>query len=387
MKKTKKLLSLLLVFVLSVSLTNSYETKAATETITVTLRVEQDFTSLLTPVQVTLTGEDKEKTYGIDCLAGINSPLKAYAKYLSTVKKVKDEDMNRYIVISGTWLSGINLTGDSSTTAGVDANVYWMYSVNDKAFMDTNGDGMGDAMTEYALKDKDSIVIYGAYMDPVTYASASYTHFDKTTYSVETGNPLSVTLTEENLNDTYTANVSSPCKNASVLIGTSSSAVTTTDENGKATLTFTKAGTYVLSAYKKTDGIHNDISRPYAVVTVKEKAATTNINKNDMKITPVTTTVTKPAKVTKVKVRVKKSKAKKKKITITWKKVAKASGYQVYVSKKKKSGFKKSATVKKAKATIKKKKGTYYIKVRAYKTANKAKIYGSYSKTVKVKVK
>lgn len=37
-----------------------------------------------------------------------------------------------------------------------------------------------------------------------------------------------------------------------------------TDENGTATLSFDKAGTYVLSAYRlDSDGKHSNISRPY----------------------------------------------------------------------------------------------------------------------------
>ena len=103
----------------------------------------------------------------------------------------------------------------------------------------------------------------------------------------------------------------------------------------------------------------------------------------------------KQAKITKLKV---KSKAKKK-ITVTWKKVSKAKGYQVQVSTNKK--FKKSKiiltkTTKKIKLTITKKlksKKKYFVRVRAYTTYKASngktnKVYSDWNKklrTVKVK--
>lgn len=86
-----------------------------------------------------------------------------------------------------------------------------------------------------------------------------------------------------------------------------------------------------------------------------------------------------------------KAKANKRNVTISYGKVTKASGYEIFRSTKKKGKFKKVATIKKAKTTKKTfknmKKGTYYFKVRAYKTSGKKKIYTGYSKTVSVKVR
>ncbi len=86
-----------------------------------------------------------------------------------------------------------------------------------------------------------------------------------------------------------------------------------------------------------------------------------------------------------------KAKAKQRNVTISYGKVAKAKGYEIFRSTKKKGKFKKVATIKKAKTTKKTfknmKKGTYYFKVRAYKTSGKKKIYTDYSKTVSVKVR
>lgn len=85
-------------------------------------------------------------------------------------------------------------------------------------------------------------------------------------------------------------------------------------------------------------------------------------------------------------------KAGKRKVTVEWKKVSGASGYEVYMSTKKSKGYKKVKTItsgskiKYVKKGLKKKK-TYYFKVRAYKKVNGMKVYGNYSKPKKVKVK
>lgn len=97
-----------------------------------------------------------------------------------------------------------------------------------------------------------------------------------------------------------------------------------------------------------------------------------------------TTTAQKPGKVTGLKVKKSGTTAK-----ISWKKVSKASGYEVYMKTGNKS-FKKIATIKKG-STVKydkkklKKKTTYTFKVRAYQTVKGSKVYGAYSSTVKKK--
>lgn len=85
-------------------------------------------------------------------------------------------------------------------------------------------------------------------------------------------------------------------------------------------------------------------------------------------------------------------KAGKKKATISWKKVAGASGYKIYRSTKKGSGYKCVKTVTKAstsKYVNKKLKGgkRYYYKIRAYRTVNGKKVYSSYSTVKSVKTK
>ncbi|MBQ6843435.1 MAG: fibronectin type III domain-containing protein [Agathobacter sp.] len=85
-------------------------------------------------------------------------------------------------------------------------------------------------------------------------------------------------------------------------------------------------------------------------------------------------------------------KAGSKKAMVTWKKQSGVSGYEVYMSAKKSSGYKKVKTISKSsivkytKKSLKKGK-TYYFKVRSYKVVNGKKVYGSFSKVKSVKIK
>jgi Fibronectin type III domain. len=85
-----------------------------------------------------------------------------------------------------------------------------------------------------------------------------------------------------------------------------------------------------------------------------------------------------------------KLKAKKKAFTAKWKKVKKATKYQIqYANSKKKLGKAKKKTVRKTSVTIKglKKKKTYYVRVRAYIKKDKKTIYGKWSSIKKIKIK
>lgn len=69
---------------------------------------------------------------------------------------------------------------------------------------------------------------------------------------------------------------------------------------------------------------------------------------------------------------------------LTWKKVSSCTGYEIYRSKKKSSGFTRIATVKgtakTAYTTARVKKGTtYYYRIRAYKKVGSQTYYGMYS--------
>ena len=103
-----------------------------------------------------------------------------------------------------------------------------------------------------------------------------------------------------------------------------------------------------------------------------------------------TTEATKPAVKPVKKVTVKKQTAKVK--AGTWKKDKNVSGYQIKIATKKNFKGAKTYTVKSYKTYKKvikklKAKKKYFVKVRAYKTVGKSKVYGAYSAVRSCKVK
>lgn len=452
MKNKKKLLSVLLVFVMTVSVFHGYAAKAA-DTVKVTLRLEQDNKTLVTPVEVTLTDEDK-KDYGIDLSTETLTPLHALAKYLTEKKGATTETMKNYIMASksqyGLYVTGISIDGKSDGSASSDGldGVNWMYTVNNT----DPGVGMGS----YSLKNNDAVTIYGLWGGGTwpNNVETNYSYFENSTMNTTVSNKTTVSLKGVGYDENYNPIVKS-ISNATVVAAkyeneastaTTGNAVSLvqTDENGTATLSFDKAGTYVLSAYRlDNDGKHSNISRPYALVkvlaavttptatptvtptaapTVTPTAAPTVTPTATPTVTPTATpTVTptatpagdslgkpvptktptatptpasddkgikKVAKTpTKVKVVVKKSKKKKKSVTVSWKKAANAKGYRIALSKKKNGKYKKVTDTKKTKYTFKKTKGTYYVKLTAYVVKSDKATFSKATKPVKFKVK
>lgn len=428
MKNKKKLLSVLLVFVMTVSVFHGYAAKAA-DTVKVTLRLEQDNKTLVTPVEVTLTDEDK-KDYGIGLSTETLTPLHALAKYLTEKKGATTETMKNYIMAStsqyGLYVTGINIDGKSDGSASSDAldGVNWMYTVNNT----DPGVGMGS----YSLKNNDVVTIYGLWGGGTwpNNVETNYSYFENSTVTTTVSNKTTVSLKGVGYDENYNPIVKS-ISNATVVAAkyeneastaTTGNAVTLaqTDDNGVATLSFDKAGTYVLSAYRlDSDGKHSNISRPYGIVkvlaavtaptatpTVTPTATPTvtptaapagdSLGKPVPTKTPTATPtpasddkgIKKVAKTpTKVKVVVKKSKKKKKSVTVSWKKAANAKGYRIALSKKKNGKYKKVTDTKKTKYTFKKTKGTYYVKLTAYVVKSDKATFSKATKPVKFKVK
>ena len=420
MKNKKKLLSVLLVFVMTISVFHGYAAKAA-DTVKVTLRLEQDNKTLVTPVEVTLTDEDK-KDYGIGLSTETLTPLHALAKYLTEKKGATTETMKNYIMASksqyGLYVTGISIDGKSDGSASSDAldGVNWGYAVNNT----DPGVGMGS----YSLKNNDAVTIYGLWGGGTwpNNVETNYSYFENDTVSTTVSGKATVTLKGLGYDKNFVASIVKPISNATVVAAkyeneastaTTGNAVSLvqTDENGTATLSFDKAGTYVLSAYRlDSDGKHSNISRPYGIVkvlaavtapTATPTATPTAAPTATPTVTPVPTVTPAPptpasddkgikkvAKTpTKVKVVVKKSKKKKKSVTVSWKKAANAKGYRIALSKKKNGKYKKVTDTKKTKYTFKKTKGTYYVKLTAYVVKSDKATFSKATKPVKFMVK
>ena len=130
-----------------------------------------------------------------------------------------------------------------------------------------------------------------------------------------------------------------------------------------------------------------DTTKPSEATTATKPSATTTATKPS-----ATTTAAKPAKKVTVKKQTAKVKAGKKKLTVTWKKDKNVSGYQIQIATKKNFKGAKTYTVKSYKTYKKvikklKAKKKYFVKVRAYKTVGKSKVYGAYSAVKSCKVK
>ena len=156
-------------------------------------------------------------------------------------------------------------------------------------------------------------------------------------------------------------------------------------------------GTLVTTADAlKAEGTYNIVVTATGYNKTLEFTYTNKSDTTATKSSDATTTATKPAVKPVKKVTVKKQTAKvkagKKKLTVTWKKDKNVSGYQIKIATKKNFKGAKTYTVKSYKTykkVIKKLKANkkYFVKVRAYKTVGKSKVYGAYSAVRSCKVK
>lgn len=130
--------------------------------------------------------------------------------------------------------------------------------------------------------------------------------------------------------------------------------------------------------FVRTDATQNvapqpGVQQPSGTTVSNQPAAQTSTNVN----------IPKPKKVSGLK-----SKKSKKKVTLSWKKVSGASGYQIILAKDKKfKKSKKQINISKAstcKKQIKLTAKTKYVRVRAYVKKNGTTVYGAYSKTLKI---
>ncbi len=394
--KTKKMLTALLIIMMTISTTDGFVAKAA-KTITVTLRMEQDNATLTKPVSVTMT-ENDIKAYGnMGFSTDVMTPYHVLAKYLITEKGATEETLADYLLVSSGFLNGISPNGNIKKDSGSPSanpntsDCYWMFAVNDASPVNP-ATGFSYSLNEYPVQDNDELVFYGLWGgDWENSISPYYTTFDKKEYTAKTNEKIDVSLLGLDIFNDYGVKANRAINGANVTVtranGETMPGQYVTGKDGKASLCFSEKGTYILSAYRKTaDGLHYDISRPFATVTVTDAEI-----KPDSPITtpPDSAKTVKPSKVKGVKASVKKTKKKKKKVAITWKKAANASGYEIYLSKKKKTGYKKAGNVTGTKKTIKRKKGTYFIKIRAYnkQASTTKKIYGAFSKVKKIRVK
>lgn len=399
--KTKKrctalLLSLAMIF--SISVTDreiSAEAKAASDTVTVTLRVEDSSKTLVPPTSITL---DKDTVAAINNTfnASVETPVletahvtaaHALAKYISDQSKTPASDL------AFAYGNPAAIPGQDT----LDSSYFWSFRVNNTSLV------MEDGFTQYnftscPVQDGDSIVVFRQYYNSAASESSSYSFFDKESYETKVNEKVSVTLKKESFDENWNT-VTVPMAEQKIIIAMVNTTgsdpvpaiaqVAATDKNGIADLSFNKAGTYALySSSMNADGTPVT-SRAYAEITVKETQSPATPAPPAPVVTPPPTipqhhscVIKKPLVPQKIKAKVKKKKA-----TISWKRAVLADGYEVFYSKKNKKNFKKLSDTKKTKITKKLKKGKYFVKCRSYKMSGKRKIYSKYSKIISFQVK
>lgn len=169
------------------------------------------------------------------------------------------------------------------------------------------------------------------------------------------------------------------------LINEDGTLVTTADAlkaEGTYNIVVTATGYNKTLEFTYTNKSDTTATKPSDATTATKPAATTTVTKPAVK----------PVKKVTVKKQTAKVKAGKKKLTVTWKKDKNVSGYQIKIATKKNFKGAKTYTVKSYKTYKKvikklKAKKKYFVKVRAYKTVGKSKVYGAYSAVRSCKVK
>lgn len=169
------------------------------------------------------------------------------------------------------------------------------------------------------------------------------------------------------------------------LINADGTLVTTADAlkaEGTYNIVVTATGYNKILEFTYTNKSDTTATKPSDATTATKPAATTTATKPAVK----------PVKKVTVKKQTAKVKAGKKKLTVTWKKDKNVSGYQIKIATKKNFKGAKTYTVKSYKTYKKvikklKAKKKYFVKVRAYKTVGKSKVYGAYSAVRSCKVK
>ena len=146
-------------------------------------------------------------------------------------------------------------------------------------------------------------------------------------------------------------------------------------------------GSYYWAQFFGEENLNKATSIPKnKTVTRKIKALKENVkDEYNFKIDELKSADTKPKKVTGLKAKKQTTTS----ITLNWSKASGATGYEIYKYNSSKKKWEKVGSTTKTSYTVKKlKAGTKYkFKVKAYKTVNKKKYYGSYSSELQTATK
>lgn len=286
-------------------------------------------------------------------------PLQKVMETLGIAQYLKDYSSNK--------LTAISTSGEIEELTYADLNksfVAWDYT-DDKKPSDKQTtqlalftpNGVLNSLTKLVVKDKNGAIVTSVPQKPAPQAPGAPASFKAVKKSY---NSIKLTWKKSSAADGYNLYRYNTKTKTYQRLKTLSVGSTAYTDSGLATNTTYK---YRIKSFIKANG------KTYEGSYSKETSAKPTLDRG---------TITKL------------SKNKKTAVTIRWKKVSGASGYQIYRATKKSGKYKKAATVKKSKATSytnkKLKRGkTYYYKVRPYRIVNGKYQYGSFSKIKRIK--
>lgn len=233
--------------------------------ITASLRVDGYGKSVLYPTNVKLPDTYRTlKSYGLGHVKdpGYYTPLHMLAEYC------EQNGMNPEEQIEVTEEGNVN----NFLGAKTSEDAFMMFAVNNDFPADPST-GRGYLQGTYPLQAGDQVVLYSWH-----HYNSVYAYFTEENVNVSAGQAFTVTLKS---NDGMGSGAVS-CEGADILVQDTKgntlesgdySVSGKTDSKGQAAITINKAGTYLLTAEKKTDGTQHDLNRPYAKVIVSEPAA------------------------------------------------------------------------------------------------------------------
>ena len=395
MNTIKKLSACILTFALSITTpgisANVYaDTQTTADTITVNVKVE-DVDSTLIAEEVTLSKDDVTRihqTFTVES-GDIEFPVltseyftaaHALGKYVADTSSSPTEDL------TFSYGCPAHIKGEKL----LDYYAYWSFRVNNESPSD-EATGFQYTPDQCPIKDGDSIVFFRqACYDPNAGDFGAYTNyswFSKEKYETEAGTPLTITYFKENGFDGGI----NPAAGEDIHIFQGEQWIHTvsTDKNGTALLTLKQPGVYTATGGRLKDGIPENSHASSTIVVTEASVPTSAPPASPTPFPANHSCVIHDEKKWKKPARPKKLKASisKKNVTFKWKEAARADGYQLFFSKKKKKNFKKFSSTYGTKVKKKFKKGTYFVKVRSYAIQNRKKVYSGYSNIVRVKIK
>ena len=247
---------------------------AFAQEITATLRVEYREATKLPPTELTVEWQDWS-AFGITATdPGFITPLHVLAAGLDY--QYGAGSAATMISAPGGFLATI---GGSNGSLTGETNVFWMWAANQTMpVSQTTGWGYGPG--QYAVQDGDAIDFMGSWGGQWGVASPYLSFFATDTFTATAGQPLNVRLLGLDGFDDFAVPPTAGLADAEILkdalldsagqpqLGATTLSGITTDADGYAEITFAQPGTYLLSAQRIIQSGVNDITRPFAVVTV-----------------------------------------------------------------------------------------------------------------------